>query len=141
MSRPETLEIKVIEAASLCSRWGMAASTIRTECMTSTSNEVFQFSSSTPADRALTLATTASSPPRVSAASETHALSAAPSATSTARPKARTPFSSIALAVAFTSASVRAQKATSAPSSAKQSTIARPIPLVPPVTSARLPRS
>ena len=139
ISRPETLEIVVIDAASLRSRYGMAASTTRTECIRSTSNSVFQLSSPGSMERALTLATTASRPPRVSAASTTQALSAAPWRTSRARPNARTPISSTALAVAMTSASVRAQKATSAPSTAKASTIARPMPFVPPVTSARLP--
>jgi hypothetical protein len=45
MSRPETLEMRVIEAASLRSRYGVAASTSRTECIKSTWNCACQFSS------------------------------------------------------------------------------------------------
>ena len=62
-SRPDTLEMAMIEAASLRSRCGIAARTSRTVCMRSTLRLACQFSSVSGMARALTLATTTSSPP------------------------------------------------------------------------------
>src|SRR5262249_35965875 len=78
-------------------------------------------------------------PPRPSAAWSTQDCSASPSATSATVPKTVPPRSVSAFSAAATSPAVRAQKPTAAPSSTNASTIARPIPLVPPVTIARLP--
>src|SRR5215212_9398438 len=57
----------MIEAASLRSRWGSAARTRRTVCMTSTLRLVCQFSSVSGIARALTFATTTSRPAKASA--------------------------------------------------------------------------
>src|SRR3954469_23624755 len=77
-----------------------------------------------------------SSPPSSVAASTTQAVSASPSATSSARPDALMPRARNAATVASTSPALRAQIATSVPSAAKCSAMARPMPLVPPVTRA-----
>ena len=136
---PETLEITTIEPASDFSRCGSAASTVLTVCIMSTLNSFCHDSSSGVAASALTLGTTISSPPNSSATSSTHWRTAGPSPTSSARPEARTPVAPSAATAASTSASVRAQIATSEPSAASSFAIARPIPLVPPVTSDFLP--
>src|SRR5437868_246527 len=75
------------------------------------------------------------------AAPSTHAFNAAGSATSIALPHALTPFIAKALTTLATSSALRAQIATLAPSSAKSSATARPIPLLPPVTSTLFPLS
>src|SRR6185436_17340257 len=103
--------------------------------------EVYQFSSVSGMASALTLATTASSPPSRSAAAATQAASAAPSRTSTLTPRTPPPRPSSAFSVASISPASRAQNSTAAPSSANASTIARPMPRVPPVTSTREPVS
>src|ERR1051325_10807523 len=90
---------------------------------------------------ALTLATTMSRPPSAAAVSATHWRTPSASATSRQRPVTTPPRSVSSTAARATSASVRAQKATEAPSSASVSTMARPMPLVPPVTRARSPFS
>src|SRR3954447_24840244 len=139
-SRPETLEIAMIEAASLRSRWGGAARTSRTVCIRSTFRLACQFSSVSGMASALTLATTTSRPPNDAAESSTHAVSASPSPTSTTVPRT-VPLPLSAAWVAVTSSGSRAQKATCAPSARNPSTIARPIPRVPPVTRTCFPLS
>lgn len=94
-----------------------------------------------PIASALTLETAISIPPNSAATSATQAISPGPSATSTARPVARTPLAFSAATVCATSSAWRAQIATSAPSAASVSAMAWPIPLVPPVTTARRPFS
>src|SRR5579875_2417614 len=139
ISRPDTLAIVTIAAASLRSRYGMAAFTKRTVPIRSTSKLARQFAASSGIASALTLATTMSRPPSSAALPSTHRRMPASSATSTARPTATLPRPVSASAVAVTSRAVRAQNPTAAPSAASASTIARPIPLVPPVTRARSP--
>src|SRR6185437_206225 len=90
---------------------------------------------------ALTLATTMSRPPSSAVVSSTHCRTPASSETSTQRPVTTPPRAVISSAARVTSAVVRAQKATAAPASASVSTMARPMPLVPPVTRARNPLS
>ena len=107
----------------------------------STRNDFSQVSAESPTASALTLQTSASMPPSAAALADTHAASAGPSATSSARPKAWTPVAFSAATVASTSSALRAQTETLAPSAAKASATARPMPLVPPVTRARLPLS
>src|SRR3954453_15240558 len=136
-SRPETLEMAMMDAASLRSRGGIAARTRRTVCMRSTLRLACQFSSVSGMARALTLATTTSIPPNASADSSTHAASPSPSPTSRTVP-VTLPRSRRASWVAATSSALRAQKPTVAPSSRKVSTMARPMPRVPPVTRTRL---
>src|ERR1700754_429005 len=80
-----------------------------------------------------------SMPPNSAPTSATHRFSAGPSATSSARPVARTPVWDKAATVALTSSVLRAHIATLAPSAAKWSAIARPMPFVAPVTSAFFP--
>src|SRR5690349_5536797 len=140
-SRPETLEMATIEPLSLASRCGSAAVARRTVCMRSTSKEAYQFSSVSGTASALTLATTASMPPSRSAASCTHAVSAGPLRTSSCTPRTPEPRPASAFSVISISAASRAQNSTTAPSSVNASTIARPMPLVPPVTSTREPVS
>ena len=65
--------------------------------------------------------------------------SEARSQTSAGTRSVRRPFSSISLAVDSTFSAVRAQATTSAPASAMPSDSARPIPCVPPSTTATLP--
>jgi hypothetical protein len=119
----------------------MAALTVRTVCMRSISNSCRQASSVSPMSSALTLGTTMSMPPRAAAASATQASSAALSATSTALPCAVTPLARRLASVASISPWLRAQVETCAPSSARMSAQRRPMPLLPPVTIARLPLS
>ena len=95
-----------------------------------------QDSSSGPAASALTFATTTSIPPNRSAESATQAASAAPSRTSSAVPATSPAISDAAFS---TSGALRAQNATDAPSATSPSTTARPMPFVPPVTSATFP--
>src|SRR3954447_14384634 len=139
-SRPDTLEIAMIDAASLRSRCGRAARTRRTVCMRSTFRLARQFSSVSGIASALTFATTTSIPPSDSADLSTHAASACSSPTSATVP-VTLPRPLRSSWVALTSSGLRAQKATTAPSSRKPSTTARPMPRVPPVTRTRVPLS
>src|SRR5262245_54257281 len=107
----------------------------------STRNAFSQVSAESPTASALTLHTSASTPPSACALPLTQPASAAGSATSTAAPYALTPFAFSEATAAPTSSALRAQIETFAPSAAKPSAIARPMPLLPPVTSARLPLS
>src|SRR4029077_9676822 len=107
----------------------------------STSKLARQLASSSGMASALTLATTMSRPPSSAAVSPTHWRTPASSETSTQRPVTMTPRPAISSAARVTSAAVRAQNATEAPSSASVSAMARPMPLVPPVTRARNPFS
>jgi hypothetical protein len=72
ISRPETEEIVTIDAASLRSRYGMAAWTRPTVPIMSVSKLAFQLAGSSGMASALTLATTMSTPPSSPAASSTH---------------------------------------------------------------------
>ena len=110
----------------------------RTVCMRSTLILAAQFSSVSGIARALTLATTTSRPPKASADLSTQAVRASPSPTSTTDP-VTSPRLLRSLFVAATSPESRAQKPTTAPSSRKAPTIARPMPRVPPVTRTRVP--
>src|SRR5258706_404545 len=89
-----------------------------------------------PRASALTLATMMSMPPNSLPTLPTQAFRAGPSATSRLLPLAFTPFSRSAATALLTSAALRAQIATSAPSLASVCAMARPMPLVPPVTTA-----
>src|SRR6476619_6612364 len=139
-SRPDTLEIAMIEGAGDCSRCGRAARTSRTVCMRSTLRLCCQFSSVSGIARALTFATTTSSPPYDAADPSTQAARASPSPTSTTVP-VTSPRPPSASWVALTSPASRAQNPTVAPSSRNASTTARPMPRVPPVTRTRVPLS
>src|SRR3954447_3592071 len=140
-SRPETLEIATMEPWPLASRCGRAALLSRTVCMRSVSNPVYQFSSVSGTAMALTLATTASMPPRRPAAASTQELSATPSCTSSWTPRTPAPRPASSFSVVSISPASRAQNSTTAPSSANAATMARPMPRVPPVTSTRAPFS
>src|SRR5215469_2281266 len=107
----------------------------------STSKLARQLASSSGMASALTLATTMSRPPNPAAVSPTHCRTPAWSETSTQRPVTMPPRPVISSAARATSSAVRAQNATAAPSPASVSTMARPMPLVPPVTRARNPFS
>src|SRR3954452_4676261 len=102
-------------------------------------NDFSQVSGVSPTASALTLQTMASTPPSSPAAVSIHCFSAGASATSIAAPHDLTPFAASAFTALPTSSGLRAQMATLAPSAAKSSAIARPMPLLPPVTSAFLP--
>ncbi|MGY4427595.1 hypothetical protein ACVWWO_000072 [Bradyrhizobium sp. F1.13.1] len=130
-----------IAPALLFSRYGIAALTSRTVPIMSVENSFSQLSSSCPIDSALTLATTMSMPPSLEAMSSTQALSAGPFETSTELPYAAMPLALIAVTAVSTSAWLRAQIPTSAPSAANVSAIALPIPLVLPVTRTFAPLS
>ncbi len=121
------------------SRKGSAAVTAFSVCSTSTSKALRNSVSVAPSAMALVLATRMSRPPKSCAVSVTQALSAAPSATSSARPAARTPLASSSATVDATAEASRAQMPTSTPSAASAKAMDRPMPRVPPVTSARLP--
>ena len=82
---------------------------------------------------ALTFGTRMSMPPIFAAASATQDFRASPSDTSTAAPHTEAPSRTSSAA---TASAPRAQNATRAPSATSVSTIARPIPRVPPVTTA-----
>src|SRR5262249_24726948 len=118
---------------------GSAASQPNTVAITSISKPRRQAFSSMPWANALTLATKMSTPPSAPAASPTQDLSAPRSATSTDAPQALTPFFPSPATASPTGPALRAHNATSQPSSAKSSQMARPMPRVPPVTSAFLP--
>src|SRR3954453_1261418 len=130
-----------IDPWPLASRYGSAAFDRRTVCMRSVSKPVYQFSSVSGTAIALTLATTASRPPIRSAAASTQPVSAAPSRTSSWTPRTPAPRPASPFSVVSISPASRAQNSTAAPSSANASTTARPMPLVPPVTSTREPVS
>src|SRR3954453_18113911 len=130
-----------IDPWPLASRYGSAAFDRRTVCMRSVSKPVYQFSSVSGTAIALTLATTASRPPIRSAAASTQPVSAAPSRTSSWTPRTPAPRPASPFSVVSISPASRAQNSTAAPSSANASTIARPMPRVPPVTSTREPVS
>src|SRR6266700_254114 len=131
----------VIEADLDFSRYGIAAATVLTVCIMSVRNDFSQVSGVSPTASALTLQTMASIPPNSAAAPSTHACKAAGSATSSALPQALTPFAAKTFTTLPTSSALRAQIATLAPSSAKSSAIASPIPLLPPVTRTFFPFS
>src|SRR5260221_11797512 len=120
---------------------GRAASQPNTVPMMSMSRLRRHDSSSMPMARALTLAMKMSRPPSALTVSSIHERSALVSATSTAPPLALTPFWWSVATVSSTWPLVRAQSATAQPSSASVSTMARPMPRVPPVTIAFLPSS
>jgi hypothetical protein len=141
ISRPETDEMKVIDAAFDFSSQGIAAFTTRTECIMSVSKPACQAASSSVTASAETLATTMSIPPSVAALSFTQAASAFLSATSTARPITVVPCAFSASMASVTPFWSRAQIATFAPSAAKMSAQCRPIPLLPPVTRTFSPFS
>src|SRR3954464_345849 len=130
-----------IDPWPLASRCGNADCDSRTVCMRSVSKDVYQFSSLSGTASALTLATTASRPPIRPAAASTQAVSAAPSRTSSWTPRTPAPRPASPFSVVSISPASRAQNSTAAPSSANASTIARPMPRVPPVTSTRAPFS
>jgi hypothetical protein len=90
---------------------------------------------------ALMFATTASRPPIRPAAASTQPVSAVPSRTSSCTPRTPAPRPASSFSVVSISPASRAQNSTAAPSSANASTIARPMPRVPPVTSTREPVS
>ena len=117
----------------------MAARTRPTVPIMSVSKLAFQLAGSSGMASALTLATTMSTPPSAPAASSTHVCMPCPSATSRTWPATLRPCLVNASTVPVTSAAVRAQNPTAAPSADSTSTIARPIPRVPPVTRARRP--
>src|SRR5438552_18898313 len=100
-----------------------------------------QVSGVSPTASALTLQTMVSMPPNSAAAPSTHVFNATGSATSIALPHALTPFTANAFTTLPTSSALRAQIATLAPSAAKSSATASPIPLLPPVTSTFFPLS
>jgi hypothetical protein len=126
-------------AAVDCFRNGKAASTATTVPIRSVLNPASQDDSSLATDNALTLGTRMSMPPRCFAEAATQARNASRSATSSCWPKAVTPRVASALTVSSTSAWLRAQIETSAPSAANCSAMARPMPLVPPVIRAFRP--
>src|ERR1035437_4559575 len=138
-SRPDTLEMATIDGASLFSKYGIDAVTRRTVPIRSTSNDSTQFSGVSGIASALTLLTTISMPPNNFAESSTHLDIASASLTSITVPTTVLPLLARAASVAATSPASRAQKATLAPSATNVSTMARPIPLVPPVTNTVLP--
>src|SRR6516162_2394928 len=100
-----------------------------------------QLSCVSPTESALTLQTTQSMPPSSAAAPSTQPFNAVGSATSNPLPQALTPFAAKAFTTLATSSPLREQIATLAPSVAKSSAIARPMPLLPPVTSTFFPFS
>src|SRR6185312_13634482 len=106
---------------------GSAAATELTVCIMSTRNDFSQVSALSPTASALTLQTSASTPPSCAAASPTHVFSAAGSATSTALPHDLTPFPASEAATPATSSAFRAHMATLAPSSANSEATASPI--------------
>src|SRR6202047_4376265 len=102
-------------------------------------NDFSQVSAVSPTATALTSPTMVSIPPSSAAAASTHCFNAGGSATSIAPPDVLTPFAAKAFTPLPTSSALRAQMAALAPSSANSSAIARPMPLLPPVTSTLLP--
>ena len=127
-----------MDAASLRSRYGMAARIRPTVPIMSVSKLAFQLAGAGMAS-ALTFATTMSTPPSAPAASSTHFCMPCSSATSRTCPATLRPCLVNASTVSVTSAAVRAETPTAAPSADSASTMARPIPRVPPVTRARRP--
>src|SRR3954464_4462428 len=130
-----------IEAEVDFSRYGTAAATELTVCIMSVRNDFSHVSAVSPTASALTLQTMVSTPPNSRAAPSIQSFSAAGSATSSPLPHDFIPFAASALTTLPTSSALRAQIATLAPSSANNSAIARPMPLLPPVTSAVFPFS
>src|SRR5882757_10128375 len=104
-------------------------------------NDFSQVSAVSPTASALTLHTRISTLPSSAAAPSTHCFNAAGSATSVGLPQALTPLPFNAVTALSICSGCRAQIATLAPSAANRSAIARPIPLLPPVTRAFLPFS
>ena len=78
-------------------------------------------------------------PPKASALAATNDSTASRCVTSTAMPKALTPCARISASVFSRVSLPRAQIATAAPSSANVSAVDRPIPRLPPVTTATFP--
>src|SRR5262245_13068056 len=122
----------------LFSRCGMAWRTDSTVETMSMSIALRQPSGESSVPSALTLETKWSSPPSAAKPS-IHFLSAGSSVTSRAAPCTRACLPRHSSSRCFTSLASRAQKPTTAPSATKASTMARPMLLVPPVTSTRLP--
>src|SRR5258708_4774571 len=120
---------------------GRAASQPNTVPMMSMSRLRRHDSSSMPMASALTLAMKMSRPPSAFTESPIQERSPLVSATSTAPPLALTPFCWSVATVSSTWVLLRAQSATAQPSPASVSTMARPMPRVPPVTIAFLPSS
>src|SRR5882757_620279 len=102
-------------------------------------NDFSQVSAVSPTASALTLQTMVSMPPNWAAAPSIQPLSAAGSATSIPWPHDFTPLADRFFTTLPTSSALRAQIAMLAPSAANSSAIARPMPLLPPVTSALFP--
>ena len=133
----------MIEGAADFSSHGMAAFTGRTLCIMSICELLPPRTPRRRRRRAReTLATTMSMPPSASALAGDPGLERAPCRRRRAPGRsAVTPLPCSAATVASTSAALRAQIETFAPSSARMSAQRRPMPLVPPVTSARSPFS
>src|SRR4051794_37768619 len=133
-------EMDTIAPPPARSRCGTAASMRRTSGRRSPSRPICHWS-----DPLLALAdvfeTTMSSPPSSCAAWSTNPVRAAESVTSKASVYTVTPRSRSSAATCSRVSAPRAHSATDAPSSANASAMARPIPRLPPVTSARLPFS
>ena len=128
-----------IDPLPLASRCGSAACARRTVCMRSTSNEVYQFSSRVRDRQGADVRHDGVEPAhplggRRHPAGQRRAV--ADVELDAARP-GRRPAS--AFSVASISPASRAQNSTAAPSATNASTIARPMPRVPPVTSTREP--
>ncbi len=117
----------------------MAAFTSRTVPIRSTSKEAVQFCGVSGIASALTLETTMSRPPSAAALLATQSANAPPSATSSEVPMTLRSGPASASWVDCTASASRAQNATDAPSARSSSTMARPMPRVPPVTSALRP--
>src|SRR5579883_2941331 len=98
-------------------------------------------STSRPPAGPVTLFTSTSAPPKAASCARHTASTPASVARSAATASTRAPRPRIASAAAASAAPPRAQIVTAAPSAASASAIARPMPLLAPVTSARLPAS
>src|ERR1041385_1392634 len=132
--------IATIEPWPDFSRKGRAASAAVTICMTSTSNPLRKSSGVLVGASALALATKTSRPPSPAAPSLIQAASALGSATSTPRENTVAPLALRARAVSSIWAASRAQRAIAAPSAAKRSAMARPMPRLEPVMKTLRPR-
>ena len=128
-------------AAAALSRKGLAASKALTMPSTSSLKFCSHEAGSAPWAMAPALETRMSMPPSSSAASPIQAFSTGPSMMSTDFPVALTPDLASAATASATWSALRAQTATFAPSAARVSAIARPMPRVPPRMTAFLPAS
>ncbi len=140
-SRPEIDEILITEPPPVCAIQGVTVQVARTAAMMSTSKLACQPASSSVTPKPDGLLTRTSTRPSAPCAASRKDFSASALPTSQLAANTLTPSPAMACRTSSSASAPRAQIATFAPSRAKPSAMARPMPLLAPVTMTPLPFS